>query len=203
MEDLEIEVKFYCPNPEQTRSLILEAGALSAGRVFEKNTLYDWKDELFHRLSVLRLRQDKAITLTYKEPVPGSDPAYKIVKELEVEVNDFDRMEQILCSLGFQPVRKYEKWRETFTLGGTKLLLDEMPCGAFLELEGRRGPIRDLAAQLGRDWEERIVLNYMQIFEIVRAGEGVESRDFVFKTFEGRQVNMEKYMDQFRADKGE
>ncbi|ACL04844.1 adenylate cyclase [Desulfatibacillum aliphaticivorans] len=203
MDDLEIEVKFYCPNPQKTRNLILEAGALSEGRFFEKNTLYDRGDELFHRLSVLRLRQDKKITLTYKEPVPGSDPAFKIVKELEVEVNDFDRMEQILCSLGFQPVRKYEKWRETFTLGQTKLLLDGMPCGAFLELEGRRGPITDLAARLGQDWNDRIVLNYMQIYEILRKGEGIESRDFVFETFEGLTINMEKYIDQFKADKVE
>ncbi|MBI9074287.1 MAG: class IV adenylate cyclase [Desulfatibacillum sp.] len=201
MEDLEIEVKFYCPDPEKTREIILGSGALSRGRAFEKNTLYDREDELFHRLSVLRLRQDKKITLTYKEPVPGSDPSFKIVKELEIEVNSFERSEQILQSLGFGPVRKYEKWRESFVLDQTKILLDTMPCGTFLELEGRRSPIRELAGKLEQDWDKRIILNYMQIFEIIRKGEGIESRDFTFQAFEGHTIQMDRYLDQFFAGK--
>ena len=201
VDDLEIEVKFYCTNPEKTRELILAAGALFEGRSFEKNTLYDRRDELFHRLSVLRLRQDKKITLTYKEPVPDSDPAFKIVKELEVEVDSFDRAEQILKGLGFLPVRKYEKWRETYALGQTKILLDTMPCGTFLELEGQRASIRELSGQLEQDWDERIVLNYMQLFEILRKGEGIESRDFIFEVFEGLEIDMGQYIHQFFADK--
>ncbi len=203
MEDLEIEVKFHCMSLGKIREKVLEAGAQSQGRVFEKNTLYDREGELGHRLSILRLRQDKKCTLTYKEPVPGSDPGFKIVKELEIEVDNFQRSEQILESLGFLSIRKYEKWRETFVLDQTKILLDTMPCGVFLELEGRRKPILSLAGQLGFDWDQRIILNYMQIFEIVRKGEGIQSLDFTFDTFEGRTTDMERYAEKFFAGKAE
>ena len=199
MEQLEIEVKFFTPTPQSLRRTILKTGGVSKGSVFEANTLYDRNGELGRRLSVLRLRRDKKNLLTFKEPVPGTDQQFKIVRELEVEVSDLDKMGQILECLGFSAIRKYEKHRETFLLNKTKLLLDETPIGAFLELEGRKRDIPELAAALGLDWEKRIVLNYMQMFEIVKKGEDLEFSDLVFDLFEGLDLDPEKYAPLFEA----
>ncbi len=199
MEQLEIEIKFFCPNPESVKNIIIETGGASEGRVFEANTLYDRNEELSHRLSVLRLRQDKRSRLTYKEPVKGSDPEFKIVRELEVEVSDIQQMEQILESLGFLVIRKYEKWRETFRIGETILLLDTTPIGVFLELEGRRRDILKLVPMLNMDWKKRIILNYMQMFEIVKEQEGLNFSDLTFDLFKGLNIEADKYAPLFEA----
>lgn len=201
MEQLEIEVKFFCANPDNIKKRILKTEAVSKGRVFETNTLYDRDKELEHRLCILRLRRDKKNILTFKAPVKGSDPAFKIVKETEVEVSDFGLMEQILESLDFSVIRKYEKWRETFGAAKVKILLDTMPFGVFLELEGSKENIVDMAQSLGLSWKKRIVLNYMQIFEIIRAGEGLDFCDLTFDLFKNLKIDINKYLSEFEAKK--
>ena len=120
MEKLEIEVKFYLADVEAMHTHILELGAKSSGRVFETNLRYEDKDNrMMKKKSLLRLRQDKKVTLTFKSSAPERSKAFKIYKELEVEVNEFETMGHILEALGYHPAQKYEKWRETFVLDQT------------------------------------------------------------------------------------
>jgi adenylate cyclase class 2 len=43
-----------------------------------------------------------------------------------------------------------------------------MPYGVFLEIEGHKPHIRKIANRLGLKWEERILLNYLEVFEVVQ-----------------------------------
>ena len=196
MADLvETEVKFYLPDPDASRAKILSMGARSQGGVFERNICFENREKSFKsRDMLLRLRRDDKVRLTFKSPPPKQDDDFKIYNELEVEVNDFDTCLAILKNLEFFPEKTYEKWRETFLMGLTKLLIDTTPFGTFLEIEGDKGEIRDLAEKLGHDWGHRILLNYLEIFEIINTKEALGLTDMTFESFRSTRLDVSRYL---------
>ena len=139
MSTLEIEVKFFLEDMETVRQRLQQAGARSEGRFFEYNICFENAAQDLHKTkSLLRLRKDNKTSLTYKTKPNGIDTDFKVLKELEVAISDFDTMVVILKALGFHREQVYEKYRETFTLGSTKICLDSMPYGNFLEIEGQK-----------------------------------------------------------------
>ena len=69
-----------------------------------------------------------------------------------------------------------------------------MPYGVFLEIEGEKSGIRNMANQLALKWKERIVLNYLEIFEIIRRQEGLPFNDVTFDNFEQTRVDITTYL---------
>jgi adenylate cyclase class 2 len=69
-----------------------------------------------------------------------------------------------------------------------------MPYGVFLEIEGEKSGIRNMANQLALKWKERIVLNYLEIFEIIRRKEDLPFNDVTFHNFERTRVDIETYL---------
>ena len=102
MEKLEFEVKFFLSDIQSLRQDILDLGARSQGRFFEKNLRFeDANKTLKSKKCLLRLRHDHKTTLTFKSPPQESSNQFKVLKEQEVEVGDFATMNDILESLGF------------------------------------------------------------------------------------------------------
>ena len=58
-------------------------------------------------------------------------------------------MEAILVALGFSPALVYEKRRQTWKLGNTEVVIDVLPFGLFLEIEGRVSDIKAVERKLG------------------------------------------------------
>ena len=200
MEKLEIGVKFYLVNIKAIRTHILELGAISSDRVFETNIRYEDKDNsMMKKKSLLRLRQDKKATLTFKSVPPEKSQAFTIYKELEVEVNEFETTGHILEALGYHPAQKYEKWRETFALDQTLFCMDSMPFGNFLEIEGAEKEIRHYAAQLDLSWHKRILSNYLEMFKIMRKDFSLEFNDLTFKNFETVRIDFAAFADKLKA----
>ena len=200
MENLEIEVKFYLKDIDHMRRRILELGIETRGPVFETNIRYeDSKNTLIQKEALLRLRQDEKTTLTFKSKPKMKSKDFKVFNELEVEVDDMATMGQILEALGFHPEQKYEKWRETLIAEKTGLFLDRMPYGDFLEIEGQSQDIKDCASQLGLDWHRRILLNYLEIFEIIRKKFDLNIKDLTFKNFETINMDMSALLDKLEA----
>ena len=196
MENLEIEVKFYLPDMDAIRDRILESGAVSIGRVFETNLRFDdANNSLIEKKSLLRLRRDTKTILTFKSEPPFKNDQFKILKELEVEVSDFTTMKHILESLGFREEQVYEKWRETFLLNNTNLCLDTMPYGDFLEIEGQKQDIKELASRIGLKWQKRILFNYLEIFDIIRQKSNLPFYDVTFSNFINIRFDLAKYLD--------
>jgi len=196
MENLEIEVKFYLSDMDRIRDRIIEIGAVYRERVFETNIRFDDADNsLIQKKSLLRLRQDKTTTLTFKSEPPFKDDQFKILRELEVEVSDFTTMINILESLGFREEQVYEKWRETFILNSANLCLDTMPYGNFLEIEGQKADIKELASRIGLKWEKRILLNYLAIFDIIKQKSNLPFYDVTFSNFINIRFDLAKYLD--------
>jgi adenylate cyclase class 2 len=196
---LEIEVKFLSPPDRQLRDRLKAIGAVSQGRFFESNTLFDDRRKaLAADGKLLRLRQDQRCRLTYKSPVPGAENGYKIRQEIELEISDIGAMTQILEALGYSQVLIYEKWRETFVVDNAHICLDTMPFGAFVEIEAEKSAIGPIARALGLNWQDRIVLNYHQIFGIIVKHLGLAFPDITFAHFAGITVDLPALMPQLR-----
>jgi adenylate cyclase class 2 len=194
-EPLEIEVKFHINAIAEIRDKIVNLGALSQGRCFETNIRFeDEHHRLIRRRALLRLRKDRKTTLTFKSEVPDDGHQFKICNELEVEVNDFDTMHQILESIGFHGEQVYEKWRETFILDDATLCIDTLPIGSFLEIEGTGAAIKPIAKNLGLRWEDRILINYLALFEIIKQGAKLTFKDMTFDNFKNTDIDIDNYL---------
>ncbi|MFP4477603.1 MAG: class IV adenylate cyclase [Desulfatibacillaceae bacterium] len=200
MEIEEVEVKFHLENPERVRNRLVRANAEAHGRRFEHNVRFD-DDAGSLRASgrLLRIRRDGGCRLTYKEPSEVEESEFKVHREWEVTASDCGALAGILKGLGFSRTQVYEKYRETFVLGDTKLLIDTMPYGVFLELEGPRDSLRKIASDLRLDWSRRITLNYLSMFDILRQAEGLEFDDVTFENFEGMENVARKHLDRLEA----
>jgi adenylate cyclase class 2 len=200
MENIEIEVKFYLTDIEGMRRSLLELGVESRDRVFETNIRYeDNQHSLIQKKKLLRLRKDEKTTLTFKSMPKTKSRDFKVFKELEVEVDDMALMGQILEALGFHPEQKYEKWRETLVLDRTKMFLDRMPYGDFLEIEGQPQDIKNWIARLGLNWHRRILLNYLELFEIIKKKLNLQIKDLTFKNFKNLNVDMTVLLEKLEA----
>ena len=201
MEQLETEVKFFLPDLDLIRGRILELGAQSRGRCLEANVRFeDDRRSLRKKQSLLRLRRDQKIKLTFKAPPPQENGQFKVLRELEVEVSDFDTMHRILEAIGFHREQVYEKRRETLVLNDTHFCLDSMPYGNFIEIEGPPPDIKYFADRLDLPWNQRILLNYIEIFEILQAKLKLDFSDVTFANFDGIEVNLAESLDVLVAE---
>jgi adenylate cyclase, class 2 len=201
MEHLEIELKFFLSHLDRMRAQLAASGAVCiSGRTFEHNVRYETADDRLRRQRcLLRLRKDRQVTLTFKSPPPETDARFKIYRELEVRVDDFDTMDAILLALGFQRRQIYEKWRESWQLDGATLCLDTMPFGDFLEIEGSPEPIMDIVRELGLCWEKRILSSYLRLFAVLREQENLSFDDVTFSNFKPIDIRFDRYCHLFES----
>lgn len=200
MPPVETEVKFHQADLASMRASLLGIGARSLGRGFERNIRFDDAGQTLRRTKcLLRLRLDRKATLTYKSVSPHANPAFKEMSELEVDVEDFDAMRSILISIGFLPQQVYEKWRETLILNHTVFCLDTLPFGNFLEIEGSKTDITHFAGSLDLNWGKRILVTYLDIFDVIRSRESLDFSDVTFSNFAAHPVDVESYLHLLEA----
>ena len=186
-------MKFFVPELVAFREQLLAAGAeLAKPRVFEKNVAFDTADSrLYHELKLLRLRQDTAVTLTYKgTPANLPDSEAKVREELEVQVSNFDTLAEIFARLGFAPVVVYEKYRETFTWQNVEIVLDELPYGNFVEFEGDEGGLKTAVSHLNLNWQDRILTNYLGLMAQLKAHHNLPFTDLTFANFTNLNISI-------------
>lgn len=146
---IEIEKKFRltAKQRDEVRARLPEIGATRAGEEFEVNTLYTG-DAVELNQAVLRLRRiDNRALLTYKERV-GTRTDIKQQLEFETGIENPAALEFILEALGYYPALVYEKRRETWRLEETEIVVDELPFGHFMEIEGDEESIQDIENRL-------------------------------------------------------
>jgi adenylate cyclase class 2 len=146
---IEIEKKYRLTEKQREEVLrrLPKIGAKRKGEDFEVNTLFAG-GTLEEGSSVLRLRRvGELATLTYKKRLPTRSTV-KEQREDETIVADPDALESILEALGFTHSLVYEKRRETWTLGKTEIVIDELPFGLFMEIEGAEKDILSIENKL-------------------------------------------------------
>ena len=180
MVGVEIEKKYRLTREEQelVRRRLDEVGAVRVvPEEFEENTLYTGNG-LDSRACVLRLRRTGArAVLTYKERQPSTS-AIKHQREDETEVSDPDALAAILDALGYRPALVYEKRRATWHLAGVELVIDELPFGLFMEIEGDENAIIEAERLLHLAEAEAVDETYPALAAQhgVKKGEIIEAR---------------------------
>lgn len=193
VNNLEVEVKFLVVDLAAVRKQLQDAGAeIIRPRVYERNVRFDTADNtLLKKEELLRLRQDTAVILTFKGPSEFDLVSEaKVREEIEVQADDFDRLAVILKRLGYDPQQVYEKYRETFRLNNLEIVLDEMPYGNFIELEGNESDIKATASLLGLNWQERILSNYLAMMGLLAEYHNLPFQDVTFENFRDSDVSI-------------
>jgi predicted adenylyl cyclase CyaB len=178
-ETVERELKFPCDNLEGMRERLLafEAERLAAGGV-EENVVYDRKGRLLEKREILRLRRDRSgWSLTFKG-APVFEDGVKIRTERESKVENGDEVHAILLGLGYEVVKRYEKKREEWRLGGVTVALDHTPIGDFVEFEG--GGAAAVARRCEFDVEQAETRTYLELYEDYRRQNPEAPPDMVF-----------------------
>ncbi len=154
---VEIEAKMKVPDLTAVRDRLAQAGAKRVGAYLERNTFFDTEDRsLLAADEGLRVRSSQdttggpaACTMTHKGP--RQHGPLKSREETEVAVGAEADALAMLTVLGFDRVLSFEKRRESWTLGGCKVELDELPhLGTFVEVEGPKDEtVMKVREQLG------------------------------------------------------
>lgn len=164
-------------------------GGLIQSRVLEMNIRFDLPDaRLQSDRRVLRLRRDTDVRLTYKS---ASTNEQGVLSRTEIEfiVEDFEKAKQFLEALGYQPIFYYEKYRTTYELDGIFVMLDELPYGNFVEIEGETiEAIRKVADALNLKWDAAIGTSYAALFKRASETLNLSFQDLSFEKFAGIQV---------------
>ncbi|MCP4360864.1 MAG: class IV adenylate cyclase [Chloroflexi bacterium] len=190
---LEVEVKFLVADLAAFRERLISVGGTGKRpRIYEHNIRFDTPDgKLLQKRQLLRLRQDTAVKVTFKgEPAIARQSEVKVREELEMTVDNLETTVLIFQRLGFAPVQVYEKYRETFQWGEVEIVLDEMPFGNFVELEGEETAIKAVAGLLGLKWEQRILDNYLNMMAQVKTRYNLPFNDLTFANFQDITIDL-------------
>jgi adenylate cyclase, class 2 len=186
-DEVETEIKFYLEDLASFEKRLQSLGAECINaRVLETNLRFDTSDgKLTQSRQVLRLRRDADCRLTYKGPArPGEEVSIR--KEVEFTVGNFDAARHFLEALGYQVSVTYEKYRTTYQMDIVEVVLDELPYGNFVEIEGPDfKAVQVAAALLKLDWETRCTDSYLGLFNQLCIREGLQAKNLTFEEFDG------------------
>lgn len=190
IEGSELEVKFYISKRKELEMKLGRLGQVIAPRVLEVNLRFDTPDRsLTAAGKVLRLRRDTKSRVTYKGEGKLEGGA-NLRQELEFTVSDFNTTRAVFEALGYQIYTIYEKYRTTYEMDNVEVVVDELPTGDFLEIEGPDSESIKLAAQqLGLNWDAGIMASYTVLFERLKGRLGLSFRDLSFENFKGLEVS--------------
>jgi adenylate cyclase class 2 len=147
---IEIEKKYRLgpADREAVIAALKEEGAEFVSREFEENTIYS-NDVLRAKGSIVRIRKtDLRSLLTFKRRIENEFDIKRQI-EHETEISDPSAVEAIIAELGLKPVLVYEKYRDTWRFRSVEIVLDELPFGNYMEIEGSITEIKEAEMFLG------------------------------------------------------
>jgi adenylate cyclase class 2 len=162
---IEREQKYRIKDVRPVRRLLLKLGATPHTSGFERNELFDRDGWLSAKGRKLRLRRHgrNVAMLTLKGP--RFKGRQKARMEVETPV-DYEATKRILELMGFRVNETYSKLREEYRLDGCPVCLDHVPdCGWFVEIEGTRGRIIDIARRLQLRSSDRELRSYRKLIK--------------------------------------
>jgi len=187
----ETEAKFYVRDLDRIRARLEELGARRIQeRVLETNIRFDLPGApLRAEGRVLRLRRDTESRFTYKSASTNHEGVLSR-EEIEFVVEDYEKARQFLEALGYQKLVYYEKYRSTYEWNALLVMLDELPYGNFVEIEGSSvEAIHAAGDQLSLHWDSAIGKSYHSLFERVRKELNLPAQDLSFAEFANLKVD--------------
>lgn len=165
---IEFEAKFYPINKEQYRRKLESVGAklLIPERKMVRVVADKRANPILAQNGYIRVRDEGVLVrlslkMTAEETGQLSDQ-----KEIDVEVSDFDKTIKILEATGIKFNRRQETLREEWTFRGAQVTIDTWPgLETFSEIEaGSEQAVKDIALELGLNWEERIIVAAAEVY---------------------------------------
>ena len=193
MNGHETEVKFHVRDLKKIETRLLELKArLIQPRTHETNLRFDTPNSgLRNSGHVLRLRQDDRARFTFKGPSVEKEDGVASRVEIEFVVEDHESAKQFLEALGFQAVVFYEKFRATYELNGTHIMLDELPYGTFIEIEGEDiESIHSTANLLGLNWDAMARAGYHALYDRFSRKYGLDNAKLSFEELKDVKIDI-------------
>lgn len=141
---LEIEKKYRLTEDRRAEIMAAldELGAVFESDDEEENTIYGG-DVLAEAGAIIRIRiTGTRSLLTYKRRVENASDVKQQI-EFETEISDADATSKIVRELGLVPRFVYEKRRRSWQFRSVEVVIDELPFGLFMEIEGPLTAIRE------------------------------------------------------------
>jgi len=133
---IEVEIKVRIKNKDEIAERLKKLGFKFIKRKFQEDIYFNGIDRDFRKTDeALRIRdEDGTYYVTYKGP--KIDKVSKTREEIEVKIDDKEKMRLIFKKLGFKEVRPIRKVREIYKKEDITASIDDVEgLGLFLELE--------------------------------------------------------------------
>lgn len=168
--NIEIEERVLEVDVEKTIAKLESLGAKKVGEWHQKRFVYDFNPIRENEWIRLRTNGEK-VTLTYKNI---EDVSLDGTKELEIEVEDFEKTNELLKILGYEPKAYQENKRIRYFLNGTEIDIDFWPLiPAYMEIEGKsKAEVGEIERLLEIDKEK---ITYLNCFDIYKEIYGIDS----------------------------
>lgn len=85
--------------------------------------------------------------------------------ECSVKIQSLKHRKAVLKALGFNEIKTFEKVRQETEFLSTKISLDKLYFGDFIEIEGKKKHIENVINILGLNSKERITKAYLALEE--------------------------------------
>src|SRR3954468_17481555 len=187
---VEIEAKMKVQEHGSVRSQLEKLGATKVGEFLEVNTFFDTEDRSL-------LAADRGLRIRIKRDTKSGEHEYilttkgprlhgqlKSREETEVTIGDAKQMTAVLEQLGFRTVLSFEKRRESWTLNGCHVELDEVPhLGTYIEIEGPgEDKVMKVREQLGLSDRPLVKASYIALLMAYLQEHGQSGRQVRFAT---------------------
>jgi len=175
----EVEIKFKIDNPNFIRKILKRKGMHFIGKAFEKTFRFDTTDKnLEQRGQFLRVRTGFKNVITFKRKIKNEE--FKEREEVELEISDAEKMKMILENLGFTKILIMEKYREKWRSDDIEIVIDRLPMGMFIEIEGEEKVIKETVKTLGFDFKDRITGTYWDLWREFSKKENIKNENIIF-----------------------
>lgn len=164
----EVEATFTDIDTTAMREKLTAAGAeLVLPERTMKRVVIDHPDKRLQktRNSWVRIRDEgDKVTLTFKQT---KEHDLSSIKEIEVTVSDYQKTIDIMLAMGMVIHTDQETKRETWSLDGTEITIDQWPwIPPIVEVEGGSEPeIKAVAKKLGFDWADALFGSVIVAYE--------------------------------------
>lgn len=152
----EVEAKFLNANHDALRARLKELGAVCRQpmRLMRRRN-FDYPDLRLQKIGGwIRVRDEgDKITLSYKQL---NDRSLHGTKEVNLVVNDFDKASDFLSAIGLKQKTYQETKRESWSLEGAEIELDEWPwVNPYMEIEAaNEETLKGIVKKLGLEWTQ-------------------------------------------------
>ena len=175
----EIELKFRLKNPKTFHKKLKEKKAKFLGKTFERTVRFDTpQGKLEKEGKFLRVRTGFKRTLTFKRKI--EDKEFRAREEIELEISSPQKMIDILKNLGLTRILIMEKYREKWQFQKTEIVIDKLPMGNYIEIEGEKDSIKKAIKVLGLNFKDKITKTYWDLWREFARKKEIRDKNIVF-----------------------